>query len=559
MRNPFRFPCVLALALAAPGRATEPDLAAHTAEFKRGVVKVTDGVYVAIGFGLANSILLEGTDGVAIVDTLECAEVAEEVRAEFRKISKKPVKAIVYTHHHTDHVFGARVFAARDRPAVYAQQLLPASFERDLTGARPAVATRSVRMYGLALDPRHVPNAGVGPRLALNERSTLAYLPPTKTFADRLEVKVAGLTLELVHAPGETSDHLFVWLPAKKVLLCGDNFYRSFPNLYTIRGTPYRQVKGWVKSLDRMRDLRPAFLVPSHTRPLAGADSIQAVLTDYRDAIQFVHDQTVRGLNRGRTADELAESIKLPPHLARSPYLKEYYGKVTWSVRAICAGHLGWFDGDAVHLLPLPPRDRAERFAALAGSQDMLLRRAQEAIAKKDYQWGLELAGYLLRLDPANEKARAVRARALTARGESQGNAPAHNYYLTQAKEAKEGKLVRSPLRLNKETAQALSMGVLFESVAGNLNAESSKDVTRNVGFQFPDTGEAFTVHVRRGVAEVRNRLDAGTDLRVTADSRVWKEVLARLRKLDDALDGGQVKVEGERRQLAAFMDLFWK
>ena len=161
------FAAFTASALVLTSRATAADLAAHSAEFKRGVVKVTDGVYVAVGFGLANSILLEGKDGVVIVDTLECAEVAQQARAAFRKITTKPVKAIIYTHHHADHVFGARVFAADGKPEVYAQRLLPAAFVRSLTGVRPAVGRRSTRMYGLALGAAGAERgrwAAVGPR-----------------------------------------------------------------------------------------------------------------------------------------------------------------------------------------------------------------------------------------------------------------------------------------------------------------------------------------------------------------------------------------------------------
>ncbi|HKB41995.1 MAG TPA: alkyl sulfatase dimerization domain-containing protein [Gemmataceae bacterium] len=560
MNEKLLFASVVMLALM-PGWKTcaaEPDLTAHSRQFKRELVKVTDGIHVAVGYGLANSILIEGKNGVVIVDTLECAEVAQAVRAEFRKLTRSPVRAIIYTHHHPDHIFGARIFAGEDRPTIYAHRSLPGEFDKGFTGARPAIATRAVRMYGLPLDDRQRINAGVGARLALDERSTLAYLPPTKTFAERLSATIADVTLELVHAPGETEDHLFVWLPEQKVLLCGDNFYHSFPNLYTIRGTPYRKVKGWIDSLDRMRDLKPAYLVPSHGQPLAGTERIAAVLTDYRDAIQYVHDQTLRGLNRGLTPDELVESIKLPPHLARAPYLQEYYGKVSWCVRSIYNGHLGWFDGDATELLPLPPRDRAERMAALAGGEENLLRHAEEAVEKKDHQWALELTGHLLRLNAKNEKARVVRVRALSALGASQGNAPAHNYYLTQAWELREGKAARSPVRLSRDAAHALSLGVLFESLAARLDPAASKDVVRSASFRFSDTEETFTVHVRRGVAEVRARLDAGPELEVSADSKVWKEVLTGVCKLDDAFTNGKVKLlRGERRALDEFMDLF--
>jgi alkyl sulfatase BDS1-like metallo-beta-lactamase superfamily hydrolase len=539
-----------------PSRAAEPDLAAHSAEFKRQVIKVTDGVHVAVGYGLANSILIEGDKGLIIVDTLECAESAQAVREEFRKISRKPIRAIIYTHHHADHVFGAGVFVARDHPEIIAHESLPREFERSIGGARPIIVTRGQRMFGMALEDRQRLNCGVGPALFLNERNTVAYRPPTRTFRDRLSLTIEGVRLELVHAPGETDDHLFVWLPQHRALLCGDNFYHSFPNLYTIRGTPYRKVRDWIASLDKMRDLRPEHLVPSHTRPLAGAKLVE-VLTSYRDAIQYVHDQTLRGLNPGRTPDELADSIKLPPHLAQSPYLQEYYGKVSWSVRSICNGHLGWFDGDSTNLLPLPPVERAKRMAELAGGEDALLKRAEEAFARKDHQWALELTSYLIALKPANKPAQSLRARVLTALGEAQGNSPARNYYLSQAWEIRNPNIKIGKPGLNREAAHALSLGVLFESLAIKLDPQASKDVDRRACFRFRGSSEVWTIHVRRSVAEIRSRADADAQLQVTADISAWKEVLTALRRLDDALNAKQITALPDGRQLREFLALF--
>ena len=154
----------------------------------------------------------------------------------------------------------------------------------------------------------------------------------------------------------------------KKLLLPGDNVYKAFPNLYTIRGTLDRDVLEWARSIDRMRALRPDHLAPSHTRPVSGAERIQGILTAYRDAIQYVHDQTIRGMNQGLTPDELVDRIELPPHLKSHPYLQEYYGTVEWSVRAVFSGYLGWFDGDTAPLSPASPHERAERMAELAGS-----------------------------------------------------------------------------------------------------------------------------------------------------------------------------------------------
>jgi alkyl sulfatase BDS1-like metallo-beta-lactamase superfamily hydrolase len=395
---------------------SHPDLAAHSAEFEKEVIEVTDGVYVAIGFGLANCILLEGDDGVVIVDAMESEEAAAAVKEAFSKITTKPVKAIIYTHYHPDHTNGATVMAGDDNPEIYSHVATSYYMNRISTITRETTYRRAMRQFGTLLPEGGIINDGIGPRLEFDESKTLGMLPPTKTFSkDHLNLKIAGLSFELYYAPGETPDQIFVWMPEKKVLLPADNFYKSFPNLYAIRGTAYRDVKLWVDSIDKMRAFKPEFLVPQHTRPLSGKEIIYQTLTDYRDAIQFVHDQTIRLMNKGLTPLEIVERVKLPSHLARQPYLHEYYGTVAWSVRAIFVraifdGYLGWFGGNATDLFPLPLKERARRFAELAGGDQALLDRARKAVANKDYQWALELTDQLLQLNPESEEVRSRKA-----------------------------------------------------------------------------------------------------------------------------------------------------
>ena len=263
-------------------------LVEHSKEFgEPEVIKVTEGVHVAVGFGLANSILIEGREGNIIVDCMESNETAEKVKAEFAKISSKPTKAIIYTHNHADHIFGAGVFVDGGTPDIYSHELTNYYIDRLLNVVRPIIGSRSYRMFGNKIDSDNHINCGVGLRLEINDDTNRSLVRPTITFSDTLDVTIEGVKIKMAHVPGETDDQLYVWLPEKKTLLCGDNFYKAFPNLYTIRGTPYRDVKQWASSLDKMRYLQAEYLVPSHTKPLKGKQNIQNVLRDYADAIRF--------------------------------------------------------------------------------------------------------------------------------------------------------------------------------------------------------------------------------------------------------------------------------
>lgn len=366
------------------------ELAGHTAEFKQEIIKVTDGVYVAVGYGLANSILIEGQGGVVVVDVMESVEAAIPVKNAFENITLKPIKAIIYTHYHADHIIGAGVFTENKKIDVYSHNKTLDELDRVTTVTQEITYKRGMRMFGTFLENGELENCGIGPFLKFNDKTTPSYIRPNKTFSgETLIVSIEGINLELIHAPGETDDQIVVWIPDKKVLIAADNYYKSFPNLYTIRGTSYRDVLAWIRSLDKMRLLKAEYLVPCHSRPVTGSETIYGILTDYRDAIQFVHDQTIRGINRGLTPDELAETVKLPRHLAEKPYLREYYGTVAWSVRNIYNGYLGWFSGNSTDLNPLKLKERAERFASLAGGNKELLEHAIKASVEQDHQWVL--------------------------------------------------------------------------------------------------------------------------------------------------------------------------
>lgn len=513
--------------------AQPADLAAQSAEFPRSIEVVAPGIWAAIGYGLANSLLVEGTDGLIVIDTMATLEEGRAVAAEFRKLSDKPLKAIIYTHNHADHVFGAQAFVdvlADDGVPVQvlAHESTADYVYRVASEYRPILSARSFRMFGTALDDAGFINNGLGPRLAIDADSAFGFVAPNRTFAERLTTTIAGVDLELVHAPGETADQIFVWLPQTRTLAVGDNLYKAFPNLYTIRGTPYRSPKDWAASIDKMRALPVEHVAPSHTRPLHGAEQVQTVLTNYRDAIRYVHDQTVRWTNAGLTPDEIVERVQLPPHLAREPYLQPFYGTPRWSVRSVFAGNLGWFDGNPAQLDPLPPLEEAQRVVQLAGGADAMKEQLGAALKAGEEQWALQLSDWLLRVLPDDATVRQQRVTALTRLGERASNPNARHYYLMSALELRDGRRLKAVSTGTPAMLRSIPMESIMTALATNLRAEDTLQMDRKVVIRFSDTGEAWTLWVRRGVLETIPAASADAEIDLTVDSLIWKQMLSR-------------------------------
>lgn len=408
-------------------------LRAQNVEFEKQVVQVAPNVYAGVGYGASNAAMIVGGDGVIIVDTLPGLDAARELQSEFRKISDLPVKAIIYTHRHMDHIGGAKVFAGNDSPDIYARTAPePAAKPQNAFSGK-----RAARQFGRMLKPGvEKINLGVGPAVQPMGGFGQGALKDTVSFSEaRKIVTISGVEVHLVAAPGETDDQLYVWLPDSKVLFSGDNFYHSFPNIYALRGTPYRDVTQWANSLDKMVNESPEVLVPGHTRPLIGSDYVRQALSDYRDAIRFVHDKTLEGMNKGMSPDELVAYVKLPESLASRPYLTEFYGRVDTAVRAVHNGYVGWFDGNPTYLSNLSPLEEASRMALLAGGEDALFEALRKAKEIGDYVWALRLADHLITLGNNKKAAIDVKIVSLRALADKTLNSPTRNYYLSVANE----------------------------------------------------------------------------------------------------------------------------
>jgi uncharacterized sulfatase len=446
MKKAYLFAALLPLAVTAvsaqDSEATQK-LLERNRMFEPAIIEVAENVYTAIGYQVSANTMIVGDDGVVIVDPGQQIAAAEQVRAEFERISDLPIRAIIYTHGHADHTNGAAAFFDPDAGIdVWARSNYWSEPARvaaaGLTGgARPS------NTQGFDLLPEQKIGVGVAipperPPLGSNQvdgvvtRQQPVRIEPTHQFSeDRVTLEIAGITLDLVAAPGETADQLYVWLPEQRVVFAGDNFYQSWPNVYPLRGTARRSIRDWISSIDSMVRENPLHVVGGHTTPML--DNATEVLTNYRDAMQWVHDRTIEGAKQYMTPDELIEYAALPPRFVELDYLADYYGSVWGTIRDIYAQDLGWFDGDPLNLHRESPVRQSERMADLVGGVDALWAKAQEAMAEDDALGAAQLAQHVTRLRPDDPEPKLLLADALEIIGERTFNAPARNYTLSSA------------------------------------------------------------------------------------------------------------------------------
>ena len=533
----------------------------HKKEFDPQIFKVTDNVYSGVGYGLANSIMIETEEGLVIVDTLGSEETASLLFSEFRKISNKPVKAIIYTHNHLDHLGGATIFAADDSPDIYAQENILYNIDNIATTIRPIIFERSARQFGIPLNENNIVHQGIGAFLEVSADSTLGLLRPTITFKDNLSIKVGDLEIELVHAPGETDDHLFVWLPKQEVVMVGDNFYRSFANLYAIRGTKFRNPMDWVNSLDKIRRLNAKHLIPSHSRPISGEENIEGALRDYRDGIQFIHDQTIRHINKGLMPNEIVQKVKLPKHLAESPYLQEFYGSISSYVRSIFSGYIGWFSGNITDLHPMEKKVRAKKMLELANNDIKLTDAAETALENGEFQWAMELADILITLDNEDERAREIKAQAAENFSFTQSASNDYYFYQTVAGELRNEFDIRaSENKTTPDQVRSIPMKSIMKSLPVNLNFEKAMNVNKKILFIFNDSDEEFRLHIRKGVAELSFTSHGDEELVVKTNEQTMKEVFAGLKNVAGislSLANNEINVQGGNIEFLKILSLF--
>ena len=512
-------------------RTTEVEkLFKHSEEFTQKIYSYENGIHAAVGYGIANSYLIEGGGLNIIIDATDSTFQAEKVYAEFKAINANPIAAIIYTHNHGDHTLGAKYFVDQQdkTPLVIAHESTAKSVEKIFGILNPIISSRSSKMFGTALPEEDVVNVGIGPYLSVG-RSAPGYIKPNVTFDNELKLNIAGIAFEFFHAPGETDDQIFVWLPEYQALFPGDNIYKTFPNLYTIRGTSHRDVNAWVNSLDMMIALKPKNIFPSHTLPFAG-DSALETLMIYRDGIQFIHDQTIRLMNQGMHPEEIIEKIELPSAVASSPYLQEFYGTVRWSVKSIFNGYLGWFSGNISELDPTSTFKRAKFVSNMVGGPDALFAELEKAIANEEMQWVLELSDLLLAMDHRSSEVRRYRAEAAFYLGNMASNPNKRNYFLSEAQRLLGDQESVNIIPPEVSMLEQIPMDMFFDVLRVNLNPEKvDPNEIITACFEF-SSGLTKAMILRNQVAQIKSILPIGCTLNIKTDEQILKQILAGLK-----------------------------
>ena len=405
------------------------DLKYLAQDFREKIYTPHENIKVAVGYGLANSILVLGKSQSLVVDTMGGIETASRVIADLDIPSDKPVTTLAYTHFHADHTLGAQAFVDQFSIENVISHETTVAEIRDFFGIkRDLISERSLKMFGSILQEKDkTSSSGIGIKLETGI-DTPGYIKPTITFGDFYSHDLDGLEVQFFHAPGETDDQLFVWIPKYKALMPGDNIYKAFPNIYTIRGTTYRSFKSWYSSLEKMMALEPEILIPSHGTPINGKEEISRVLSNYRDAIKYVHDQMMRNLNSGSSPIEAARKIKLPENLAQDPHLFELYGTIEWSARNLFNGYFGWFDGNPTNLYPFTKEEYSEKLLTLI-PEEQLISELDKALAEEDSQWALYISDLLIDSGKVSEQILAKKAAALKNLGDSAYNPNAVSFY----------------------------------------------------------------------------------------------------------------------------------
>lgn len=353
------------------------------------------GDRTALVASFANTSAFATDEGLVLVDT-GSPFTASRNHQGVRGWSADPLHTAIYSHGHVDHVFGVPIYEEESQrngwrpPRVVAHEAAPHRFDRYVETAG----------YNSIINQRQF-------RIQVQWPTEFRY--PDETFHQRLDLEIGGETFELHHAKGETDDHIWTWVPSRKVIACGDFFIWVSPNC----GNPQkaqRYPKEWALALREMAALPAEVLLPGHGLPITGNGRIREALGDAADLLESLLDQTLKLMNEGARLDEIIHSVSAPEHLLAKPYLHPIYDEPEFIVRNIWRLYGGWYDGNPANLKPAPEASLAAEIAGLAGGAERLAARALQIAGEGDLRLACHLTEMASLADPSNKSVQRIRA-----------------------------------------------------------------------------------------------------------------------------------------------------
>jgi alkyl sulfatase BDS1-like metallo-beta-lactamase superfamily hydrolase len=533
-----------------------------------GLFEVVPGVYQIRGLDIANMTLIEGDSGVIVVDTLTSIEGARAaMELYFKHRGKRPVSAVIFTHTHTDHYGGAcgvlddEVLASGRVPIIAPNLFMEHAVSENII-AGPAMLRRAQYQFGplLAKGPRGQVDCGLGKSMAAG---SVKLLRPTDLIMQTGDKRIIdGVEFEFQMAPNsEAPAEMHFFIPRYKLLNLAENCTHNFHNLLPFRGADVRDALAWSGYLGEALQMwggKAEAMCGQHHWPVWGTERIDTMIRQQRDLYKFAHDQTIRLMNHGLTATEIAEAIKLPASLEGAWHGRGYYGHIRHNVKAIYQKYLGWYDANPANLDPLPPVESGKKYVEYMGGADAILSRGRADFAKGEFRFVAQAASHLVFADPENQAARALLADTFEQLGYAAESATWRNAYLFGAQELRLGMPKASPRPpMPRETVAALRTGQLWDLLGIRLNGPKAEGKHIVLNWNFTDTGEMFILTLENSaLTYVEGALAATADASFTLARVTFDEVIAKQTTFPEAIAAGKVKFTGNAMRFGELMGL---
>jgi alkyl sulfatase BDS1-like metallo-beta-lactamase superfamily hydrolase len=477
---------------------------------RHGLFKVADRIYQVRGFDVSTVSFIDAGSGWIVVDPLISVEVAQAaLELVTEHLGAKPVLAVIYSHSHVDHYGGVEGVVARSDVAAGRTRIIaPEGFlehavaENIIVG--PAMVRRGRYQFGFTL-PRGAQGeitSGLGPGPSLGRSSLIA---PTDTIVRTgQELSVGDVQLVFQITPGtEAPAEMNLYLPHFRALFMAENANLTMHNLLPARGALVRDCKAWAdyltEAIRRFGD-RSDVMFAAHGIPRFGQPEIAEFLASHRDAYKFLHDQTIRLINLGLTASEIAEVLELPTVLAHQWFNRGYYGTMSHNSKAIYQRYLGWYDANPANLNPLPPEPAAKRYVEAMGGADAVMSRATEAANTGDHRWAAMLLNHVVFAQPDNQAAREQLAASYTRLGFESEAGTWRNIYLTGAQELRQGVLKLTTTITSSDALFETPTTMLLDVAAVRLNPDKAAAEPFKLNLAVTDRDEHHLISVRNGV-----------------------------------------------------------